>query len=70
MIMQVNFRKAELPGPYTDEGNNCWQEIANDPKKLGYWKKIAQLWKESLSVDVRQLKNIEESSFNNSYRSS
>ena len=53
--MKQNAVRIEIPdhGP---DGNNL-QSIADDPVKLRYWKEIARLWKQSLEVDVRLIKN-------------
>ncbi len=42
-----------------DRGEDCFLEIANNPEKLRYWKEIDQLWRESLGVEVRRLRDRE-----------
>lgn len=61
--MRQNAVKIEVAEQETSR--NSLQSIANDPVKLRYWKEIARLWKESLDVDVRLIKNkkIEEISY-------
>lgn len=48
-----------------ETNDNGLQSIANDPVKLRYWKEIARLWKKSLDVDIRQIRNkkVEEISY-------
>ncbi len=61
--MRQNAIKIEAPGE--EMNKNGLQSIANDPVKLRYWMEIARLWKKSLDVDVRQIRNkeIEEISY-------
>jgi len=44
--MSAEVKEFEKPTPIADE--KFWQDLENDPRKIGYWKEIAALWKATL----------------------